>query len=79
MAHRALDLRSSCVIPLGGLIVELHRREVRVDSARCRHAHRSAVIQIAAKKGKHPFLVDITTSLGISLMIMWAIKTHLMC
>lgn len=49
MAHGALDLRGPRVVPLDGLVVELHRREIRVDSARRRHAHRSAVVQIGAK------------------------------
>lgn len=49
MAHRAFDLRRSHVVPLGCFVVKFHCREVRVDSAWRRHAHRSAVVQIGAK------------------------------
>lgn len=53
MAHGAFSLRSpDSVVPLGGLVVELHRREIRVDRARRRHAHRPAVVQVGAKPGK---------------------------
>lgn len=62
MAHRALDLRSPRVVPLGGLVVEFHRREVRVDCARRRHAHRSAVVQVGATMGNVLSLRESTES-----------------
>lgn len=50
VTHGAFGLRSPRVVPLGSLIVELHRHEVRVDGAWSRHAHRSTVGQVVATK-----------------------------